>query len=117
MRKLINKTVKIISIALASSMVWLNTAYAKFGLFEEDFSKVLEKIFNFVFGAAGVIFVVLFLVGGIQYLTSAGNEEASTKAKKLLIDAVIGLVIVVVSYAAARWILQGIGGTVSDVLQ
>lgn len=117
MQKTIKKLAGYISLSLLSSLIWLKSAYAKYGLFEEDFGKVLEKVMNFVFGAAGVIFVVLFLVGGVQYLTSAGNEEASTKAKKLLIDAVIGLVIVVVSYAAARWIIQGIGGTVANVMQ
>jgi hypothetical protein len=117
MKKTVKKALGIGSLALIGSMGYLNIAHAKFGLFEEDFGKVLETIFNFAFGAAGVVFVVLFLVGGVQYLSSAGNEESSTKAKKLLIDAVIGLVIVVVSYAAARWIVSGIGGTISDVLQ
>ena len=69
-----------------------------------------KKILPFAFGAVGAIFVILFLVGGVQYLTSAGNEEASTKAKKLLTDAMIGLVIVLASWAVANWILNGLGG-------
>jgi hypothetical protein len=67
-------------------------------------------IANFVFGAAGAVFVVMFIAGGIQYLTTMGNEEASTKAKKLLTDAVIGIVIVVTAWAIANYILTGIGG-------
>ncbi len=69
-----------------------------------------QKILPFAFGAAGVAFVILFIVGGLQYLTSAGNEEASTKAKKLLLDAVIGIVIVVSAWAIANWVLSGLGG-------
>ena len=76
-----------------------------------NFKELLaNRILPFVFGAAGTIFVIMFIVGGIQYLTSAGNEESSTKAKKLLIDAVIGIVIVVAAWALADWILRGIGG-------
>jgi len=69
-----------------------------------------KKILPFAFGAVGAVFVILFLVGGVQYLTSAGNEESATKAKKLLTDAVIGLVIVLASWAVANWILNGLGG-------
>lgn len=76
-----------------------------------SFPFLIGKILTWVFGAAGVIFVVLFVIGGIMYLTSAGNEEAATKAKKLLIDAVIGMIIIVSAWAAADWILKGIGGS------
>ena len=44
-------------------------------------------------------------------MTSAGNEETATKAKKLLLDAVIGIVIVVSAWAISTWILGGIGGS------
>lgn len=69
----------------------------------------IATIFQVAVLAAGAIFVVLFLVGGIQYLTSAGNEEATGKAKKLLVDAIIGLVIVLVAWAAGTWILNALG--------
>ncbi len=117
MQKMLKKSSALISGSLLLSMVYFNKVQARFGPFQDDFGKVLKTLFTFVFGAAGVVFVILFLVGGIQYLTSAGNEEASTKAKKLLIDAVIGLVIVVISYAAATWIIRGIGGEIDPVIQ
>ena len=44
-----------------------------------------------------------------MYLSSGGNEETSTKAKRLLINAVIGIILVVGGYAIAAWILKGIG--------
>jgi small-conductance mechanosensitive channel len=75
----------------------------------EDLPDVIYKFFGWAISLAGIVFVVMFLVGGIQYLTSAGNEEASTKAKKLLVDAVIGIVIVAIAYVAGTWLLQQIG--------
>lgn len=80
-----------------------------------DFSSAVTQIFDIIIVIAGVIFVVLFLVGGIMYLTSAGNEEASTKAKKLLIDAVIGLVIVAIAWVAGAYIIDKLGIT-TDVI-
>jgi len=84
---------------------------ASYGGFETNLKTLIDKILTFAFGAAGAIFVILFIVGGVQYMTSAGNEESATKAKKLLTDAVIGLVIVLASWAVSGWILSSLGGT------
>lgn len=69
----------------------------------------ITTIFNTVVAAAGAIFVVLLLVGGVQYLSAAGNEEATAKAKKLLVDAVIGLIIVLAAWAIGQFVLTKFG--------
>ncbi len=69
----------------------------------------INTIFTFVILIAGIIFVVLFLVGGIQYLTAAGNEEQTGKAKRLLVDAIVGLIIVLLAWAAGNFILTRLG--------
>ena len=69
-------------------------------------SQAVNTIFNTVIAAAAAIFVILLLVGGVQYLSAAGNEEATAKAKKLLIDAVIGLIIVLAAWAIGRFVLS-----------
>jgi len=71
----------------------------------------ITSLFNFVLGIAGFIFVILFLVGGVQYLTAAGNEEATGKAKKLLVDAIIGLVIVLIAWAVSTYIFSSLTNT------
>lgn len=68
--------------------------------------EVVATIFNIVIGAAGAIFLVLLLIGGVQYMTAAGNEENTTKAKKLLVDAVIGLVLTLSAWAIGTFILN-----------
>ena len=70
-----------------------------------NFSNAFKGVFQFLVGLATDIFVVLLLVGGIQYLTAAGNEEASKKAKGLILDAIIGLIIVGIAFAAGNWII------------
>lgn len=75
----------------------------------EDIDKAIEKIFNIVITVAGVAFVVLFLLGGIQYLAGAGNDETTKKARQLMLDAVIGLAIVVVAWAVGTYVLQLLG--------
>ena len=74
-----------------------------------DFPSTISAIFNLVIIGASIIFVFLFLLGGVQYLTSVGNEDTTKKARQLMIDAVIGLVIVVTSWAIGTYILGLLG--------
>lgn len=79
------------------------------------FSGGFTGIYNFIIGIAGVIFIVMLVIGGIQYLTSFGNEESTTKAKKTLLDAVIGIVVVTLAYVAGTWIITKIQGTITTL--
>ncbi len=93
---------KVLAADIPSNIIGLPTGFT-------DVKSIVGTIFQIVVAAAGVIFIVLFLVGGVQYLSSAGNEEATGKAKKLLIDAIIGLVIVLAVWAFGNWILKQVG--------
>lgn len=64
------------------------------------------KVWDMVVIAATIVFMVLFLIGGIQYLTAAGNEESTKKARALLVDAVIGLVLVLLAWPIGRYAIQ-----------
>lgn len=72
----------------------------------ENLNEAVEAIVGYALLIAGVILVVMLIVGGIQYLTSGGNEEQSTKAKKLLLDAIVGIVIVAIAWALATFIIS-----------
>lgn len=81
----------------------------------ENINESISTIFRVVILIAGIAFVLLFLVGGVQYLLAAGNEENSGKAKKLLLDAVIGLIIVLAAWAVGTWILNQLDVPISEV--
>lgn len=67
---------------------------------------VIVRILLLVVGAIAVLFVI---VGGFQYLTSGGNEENAEKGKKTLINAVIGLVMVILAWV----IINVVVGTIT----
>lgn len=71
-----------------------------------DLNSTVNFFLNLLVGIAGTIFIVMLIVGGFQYMTSAGNEEAAEKAKKTLINAIIGIVIVSISWVAGSFILE-----------
>lgn len=51
----------------------------------------------------GIIFVIYIIYGGFMWLTSGGNEEKITKAKSILRNGIIGLI--VIFSAAAIYLL------------
>lgn len=44
-------------------------------------------------GFVGALSVIFIIVGGIQYITSAGNSDGSARAKKTITYAVGGLIL------------------------
>ena len=84
------------------------------GFGDLDIPTLIGTAVNIILTIAQVAFVVLFLVGGLMYLTSAGNEDTSGKARKLLIDAVIGIVIVFAAWGVSTWLLNSLKGASSD---
>jgi len=55
---------------------------------------------------SGAIVTIGLIVSGIFFLTSAGNEEGQTKAKKILGYLGVGIIIISVSYAIVSGILE-----------
>ena len=64
-----------------------------------DAELLATKIINFFLGFVGLIAVLMLLLGGVRYLTSGGDDQAVQKAKSTILYAIIGIVIVVLSYA------------------
>ena len=50
---------------------------------------------------AGLLVLVMVIWGGVQYVTSGGDKELAQAAQKRITAALVGLVIVVASYAIA----------------
>lgn len=67
-----------------------------------------QGIFNKVFLWSGVIAVIMIIYGGIQYVTSTGNPQATSKAKSTLIYSVVGLLIVIFAAAIVNVVVGAI---------
>ncbi len=74
-----------------------------------SFIGIIVRVINILFGLLGIISVGIVLYGGYVYMTSGGVEDKITTAKKILVNGVIGLVIILSSWAIARFILQKLG--------
>lgn len=72
----------------------------------QDIRVTVMEIINVVLQLLAIIFLVLIIISGYQWMTSGGNEEQVKKAKKNLANAVIGLVIILASWSIAYFILR-----------
>jgi len=63
-------------------------------------------ILNTVFSLLGVVAVSLFFYSGLTWMMARGNEEKVTKAKENFFNVVVGLIIIIVSYAITTLILK-----------
>ena len=60
------------------------------------------NIINGVFGFAAVAAVFFIVISGIKFLTSGGDQEKVGQAKKTMTFALVGLLIILLSFAVIR---------------
>lgn len=80
---------------------------------ESSLPKLVGNFINVLLGALGIVFVGMVVYGGFLYLTDGGKEENIKKAKKMMGNAVIGMVICVAAYAISTFVITQIGGASS----
>ena len=75
------------------------------GLGTADPRTMAAKVINVILGFLGIIAVVIILLGGFKWMTAGGNEDKVGEAKKLITAGIIGLVIILASYAIATFVI------------
>jgi hypothetical protein len=70
-----------------------------------DINVIVGRIINVVLGFLGIVLLFYFLYGGFKWMTAGGEEEGVKEAKTMLRNAVIGLVIIMASYALSNFVL------------
>ena len=70
------------------------------GYFATQIGIIIGGILAFI----GVLFFGLMIYGGFTWMLARGNEQEITKAKDLIISAIIGLIVVLSAYAITYYI-------------
>jgi hypothetical protein len=98
-----------IAFAQSGSGVDLGLNYATaIGLGTTDVRTTVSNVIRAFMGLLGIVAVIIILLGGFKWMTAAGNEEKVSEAKKLIISGIIGLVIIMMAYAIAQFVVQAI---------
>ncbi len=68
----------------------------------KDVNQLIIKIINIMLQVSFGIALIFVIIGGYMYITAAGNEEQAGKGRKTIVYAVIGIVIITMSYTIVR---------------
>ena len=75
---------------------------------DTSLTQIIGTVVGIALGLLGVIFLVLMIFAGYNWMTAQGEEEKVTKAKSTIIRAIVGIIIVVGSYAIWMFVLKGL---------
>jgi len=64
----------------------------------KNLPQAIGKVIGAVLSFVGVIFLILMIYGGYIWMLARGNEQEVEKAKNIIQNALIGLVIVLAAY-------------------
>ena len=65
---------------------------------------ILNLVVNIMTIGVGILGVIGITIVGIQYLTAGGNEEQTRKAKRRLLEIILGLAFYVAAYVILAWL-------------
>lgn len=63
-----------------------------------DFSTYILAIYKFGIWTIGLSALLMIMIGGFMYITSAGNNASMEKAKGIITDAIIGIIMALSAY-------------------
>lgn len=72
----------------------------------------IPHVFGFFIASFGVISLIFFLIGGVMYLVSYGNDDTIKKATQTMQYAVVGFVIALLAYSVVV-IINNLAGTLN----
>lgn len=114
------RTLRSTAYGLAASFLMVPAALAqisgpddKIGTPKGDFRTAVVNIINYVLTFVGLIAVAMLIYGGFLYLTAAGSEENTKKAKHIILYAIIGIIVISLSWVIVSTLIDA-GDTVID---
>lgn len=66
----------------------------------------IKNIVNLLSVIVGIVAVIMIVIAGFKYITSAGDSSSIASAKNTLIYAIVGLVIVAMSQFIVQFVLR-----------
>ena len=93
-------------IAASNGMITVNLNLA--GGSGDNLKNAVIGIINGVVAVLGLVAVIVIIIGGINYMTSAGDAGKVKKAKDTILYGVIGLVICVLAFAIVNFVIANI---------
>ena len=75
---------------------------------QDHLPDVVVNILNVIIGVSSFVSVIFIIIGGINYMTSAGDPGKTKKAKDTILYACIGLIICVLAFAIINFVILNV---------
>lgn len=59
----------------------------------QTITQIVTNFMRWILGIFGMLAVIAFVIAGILYITSAGNQEQAQKAKRAMVYSIVGVVV------------------------
>lgn len=73
--------------------------------YDKNLTMVIADVLQLALSILGILFVIFMIYGGYIWLTAAGNEQKADKAKSIITESILGLVIVIGAYAISYFVI------------
>lgn len=73
-----------------------------------DLKSILVGLLNVFLWVAGLLAVIYLVYGGVLYITAGGDAEKATKGRTALINAVIGVIIIMLALVIMRFVVNSL---------
>ena len=104
----------VVAHAQTATPVSIESVGTQLGLPETDFKQVVIQAIKLVLGLMTLVAIVLVIYGGFVWLTSAGDEGKIESAKGIISAALIGLVVILLSWALVIFTTRTATNVISD---
>ena len=78
---------------------------------EGSIAAIFRLIINWALAIAFIAAVIMLIYGGFKYITSAGNTTSAGEGKTAIINALVGIVIIVLSYIIVQIVYRFVSGS------
>jgi len=68
----------------------------------------IQGVLGLTYWVGGVVAVIVIIIAGYSYVTSAGDAAAITKAKNTILYGVIGLAVILLAFVITQIVIGGI---------
>jgi hypothetical protein len=99
--------------ALAQADFGTSQVASTISLVQSDPRIIIGRVIQIALSFLGVVALILIMYAGFLWMSSNGDEDKITDAKKILKNAVIGLVIILSSWAIATFILSKLSAAIT----
>jgi len=102
------------SFATGSDYFGLNPVGQNIGLARTDIRLTIARIIRIALGMMGIVVLGYMIYGGYMFMTAAGDEGKVTEGKKVLINATIGVAIILSAFAIVQFVITQLTNAIND---